>query len=182
MANVCVLEGEIRVLSGAQVVEKFTKREFSRTDRYCFQYRPRRSHSLDALPPPETVSTDRTRSPSPAPSSGLESTSVKDSPIQLDVLTSDTSVTEVSGEHRGVICGGTVRGWLPDVAVILWKRMLGALGEDFSVNFKNILSSILLVFYICLFSLSCASSRNFKTAVIEIFTNILSDRQFKSKL
>lgn len=93
-----------------------------------FQYRPRRSHSLDALPPPETTSTDRTRSPSPAPSSGLESTSVKDSPIQLDVLTSDT-VGEVSGEHRGVICGGSVRGWLPDVAVILWKRMLGALGD-----------------------------------------------------
>lgn len=81
------------------------------------------------LPPPETTSTDRSRSPSPAPSSGLESSSVKDSPIQLDVLTSDTSVSEVSGEHRGVICGGTVRGWLPDVAVILWKRMLGALGD-----------------------------------------------------
>lgn len=34
----------------------------------------------------------------------------------------------MSGE-RGVICGGSIRGWLPDVAVILWKRMLGALGD-----------------------------------------------------
>lgn len=25
--------------------------------------------------------------------------------------------------------GGTVRGWLPDVAVVLWRRMLGALGD-----------------------------------------------------
>lgn len=30
---------------------------------------------------------------------------------------------------RGVVCGGSIRGWLPDVAVILWKRMLGALGD-----------------------------------------------------
>lgn len=28
-----------------------------------------------------------------------------------------------------MVCGGTVRGWLPDVAVVLWKRMLGALGD-----------------------------------------------------
>lgn len=44
-------------------------------------------------------------------------------------MTSDTSEVSSGGEHRGVICGGTVRGWLPDVAVILWKRMLGALGD-----------------------------------------------------
>lgn len=34
-----------------------------------------------------------------------------------------------SGENLGVVCGGTVRGWLPDVAVVLWRRMLGALGD-----------------------------------------------------
>lgn len=28
-----------------------------------------------------------------------------------------------------MVCGGSIRGWLPDVAVILWKRMLGALGD-----------------------------------------------------
>lgn len=90
---------------------------------------PRRSHSLDNLRAIDVESTDRTRSPSPAPSSGLESTSIKDSPIQLDVLSSDNTLQEVSGEHRGVVCGGAVRGWLPDVAVVLWKRMLGALGD-----------------------------------------------------
>lgn len=77
---------------------------------------------------PDVESTDRTRSPSPAPSSGLESTSIKDSPLQLDVLSSDHNAQEISGE-RGVVCGGSVRGWLPDVAVILWRRMLGALGD-----------------------------------------------------
>ena len=25
--------------------------------------------------------------------------------------------------------GGSVKGWLPDVAVVLWRRMLGALGN-----------------------------------------------------
>ncbi|KAJ8941367.1 hypothetical protein NQ314_010430 [Rhamnusium bicolor] len=89
----------------------------------------RRSRSLDTLSAPDTESTDRTRSPSPAPSSGLESNSMKDSPIQLEMLSSENHTLELSGENRGVICGGAVRGWLPDVAVILWRRMLGALGD-----------------------------------------------------
>lgn len=94
-----------------------------------FQQRQRRSHSLDNLRQIDTESTDRTRSPSPAPSSGIESTSIKDSPIQLDVLSSDPNMLELSGEHRGVVCGGSIRGWIPDVAVILWRRMLGSLGN-----------------------------------------------------
>lgn len=27
------------------------------------------------------------------------------------------------------MAGGGVRGWLPDVAVVLWRRMLSALGD-----------------------------------------------------
>lgn len=30
---------------------------------------------------------------------------------------------------RSVMSGGTVKGWLPDVAVVLWRRMLGSLGN-----------------------------------------------------
>ena len=30
---------------------------------------------------------------------------------------------------RSVMSGGSVKGWLPDVAVVLWRRMLGALGD-----------------------------------------------------
>ncbi|CAH0550342.1 unnamed protein product [Brassicogethes aeneus] len=89
----------------------------------------RRSRSLDNFPVQDTESTDRTRSPSPAPSSGMESNSIKDSPIQLDMISNDTHVTETPGDNRGVVCGGNLRGWLPDVAVILWRRMLGALGD-----------------------------------------------------
>ncbi|XP_035704350.1 ral GTPase-activating protein subunit alpha-1 isoform X3 [Folsomia candida] len=32
-------------------------------------------------------------------------------------------------EVKGVISGGTVKGWLPSVAAILWRRMLGILGN-----------------------------------------------------
>lgn len=28
-----------------------------------------------------------------------------------------------------MLSGGTVQGWLPDVAVVLWRRMFGALGN-----------------------------------------------------
>ena len=30
---------------------------------------------------------------------------------------------------KSVMAGGTVKGWLPDVAVVLWRRMLGSLGD-----------------------------------------------------
>ncbi len=30
---------------------------------------------------------------------------------------------------KGVIAGGSVKGWLPSVAAILWRRMLGILGD-----------------------------------------------------
>ena len=41
---------------------------------------------------------------------------------------SDT-IDSGGSEHRSVMSGGTLRGWMPDVAVVLWRRMLGALGN-----------------------------------------------------
>ena len=32
-------------------------------------------------------------------------------------------------EMKSVMAGGTVPGWTPDVAVVLWQRMLGCLGD-----------------------------------------------------
>lgn len=32
-------------------------------------------------------------------------------------------------EMKSVMAGGTVPGWTPDVAVVLWQRMLGSLGD-----------------------------------------------------
>ncbi|XP_069689068.1 probable Rho GTPase-activating protein CG5521 isoform X3 [Periplaneta americana] len=101
----------------------------------------RKSRSMDSLrgarsgtPIQYSESEGPTRSPSPAASSGVESNSIKDSPMQIDVLSGGdgTSLDLPDGgslERRSVMAGGSVRGWLPDVAVVLWRRMLGALGD-----------------------------------------------------
>lgn len=81
------------------------------------------------------------RSCSPAPSSGIDCP-----PMQLDHdtmsesgMSNDHAAMLMSGggggggnaaaEPRSVMSGGCVKGWLPDVAVVLWRRMLGALGN-----------------------------------------------------
>ncbi|XP_055618847.1 probable Rho GTPase-activating protein CG5521 isoform X2 [Toxorhynchites rutilus septentrionalis] len=106
----------------------------------------RRALSLDSIRPPpgknRSVGNDSdsyrcgSRSPSPTASSGIESGSIKDSPMQIDVLTADSSSIDtqdensaVSADRRSILAGGTARGWLPDVAAIMWRRMLGALGD-----------------------------------------------------
>lgn len=40
----------------------------------------------------------------------------------------------MDGDRRSVMSGGSIRGWLPDVAVVLWRRMLGALGDINSIR------------------------------------------------
>ncbi|XP_061497090.1 probable Rho GTPase-activating protein CG5521 isoform X1 [Anopheles gambiae] len=86
------------------------------------------------------------RSPSPTASSGIESGSIKDSPMQIaDVLTADSSSIDTqddpqsfggssssmatTSDRRSILAGGTAKGWLPDVAAVMWRRMLGALGD-----------------------------------------------------
>ncbi|XP_059053415.1 probable Rho GTPase-activating protein CG5521 [Achroia grisella] len=113
----------------------------------------RRWYSLDSLRnlshQDERDSASGSRSPSPAPSSGVESTSIKDSPLQIDLASDGGNVewpeTEGGGVGSmagggeedaggagagvGVVLGGSARGWLPDVAAVLWRRMLAALGD-----------------------------------------------------
>ncbi|KAK6182371.1 hypothetical protein SNE40_010078 [Patella caerulea] len=84
------------------------------------------------------------RSPSPVSQSGSASPSPtsemtlphKDSPtpdrdsLHIDMMAgADESRSGDLDESKSVLCGGTVTGWMPDVAVILWKRMLGCLGD-----------------------------------------------------
>lgn len=75
------------------------------------------------------------RTPSPTASNGIEGGSIKDT-IQLDMLAGDSSSIDTqddgniaSADRRSILMGGTARGWLPDVAAVMWKRMLGALGD-----------------------------------------------------
>ncbi|XP_066587129.1 probable Rho GTPase-activating protein CG5521 isoform X2 [Prorops nasuta] len=86
----------------------------------------RRAKSLDSL---IIVDSDppTPRCPSPTPSSGVDSN--KDSPIQIENIEGNSIDTNDASEQRSVMAGGGVRGWLPDVAVVLWRRMLSALGD-----------------------------------------------------
>ncbi|XP_041969105.1 probable Rho GTPase-activating protein CG5521 isoform X2 [Aricia agestis] len=105
-------------------------------------HKPRRWFSLDSLRQSsqqgERDSASGSRSPSPAPSSGVECSSIKDSPLQIELVSdagldwSESDVGDASaagGAGVGVVLGGTARGWLPAVAVVLWRRMLAALGD-----------------------------------------------------
>jgi hypothetical protein len=100
----------------------------------------RRAVSLDSVKPGRggrPSSRGGSRSPSPTASSGLEGNgSIKDSPLQIDMMAcGDSSSIDTSDEislsadRRSILAGGTARGWLPDVAAVMWRRMLGALGD-----------------------------------------------------
>lgn len=97
----------------------------------------RRTQSLDSVRlKNEDCESLRSRSPSPTASSGIEGGSIKDSPLQIDVLGGDSSSLETqdgnssqSADRRSILGGGNAKGWLPDVAAVMWKRMLGALGD-----------------------------------------------------
>ncbi|GIY68478.1 hypothetical protein CDAR_112172 [Caerostris darwini] len=120
-------------------------------------YHKHRSKSLDFLshraesPCFSESSECRSRSPSPTPSSGLENTSIKDSPMQIDAVVSSTDNscnnseigTTNSLEARSVMSGGTTRGWMPDVAVVLWKRMLGTLGNINKIKDASVHAQVL---------------------------------------
>lgn len=96
----------------------------------------RRACSLDSvLYHPLGDSIRGSRTPSPTASNGIEGGSIKDT-IQLDMLAGDSSSIDTqddsnipSVDRRSILMGGTARGWLPDVAAVMWKRMLGALGD-----------------------------------------------------
>lgn len=100
----------------------------------------RRAISLDSIRQAnEGYDSERgSRTPSPTASSGIDGGSIKDSPMQIDVLACDANSIDVqedcesytsSDNRRSILMGGTARGWLPDVAAVMWRRMLGALGD-----------------------------------------------------
>ncbi|EDV92808.1 probable Rho GTPase-activating protein CG5521 isoform X2 [Drosophila grimshawi] len=96
----------------------------------------------DQVDPDNESAGGGSRSPSPTASSGIEGGSIKDAQLHIDVLAADTGSLEdgssgsfVAGgnygnsERRSIMLGGTATGWLPDSTSIMWKRMLGALGD-----------------------------------------------------
>lgn len=47
-----------------------------------------------------------------------------------------------TSQTRSVMFGGKAKGWLPDVAVVMWRRMLGALGDPNEVRNPHIHAAI----------------------------------------
>jgi hypothetical protein len=96
----------------------------------------RRALSLDSIKRQKNEDNESyrgSRSPSPTASSGLDGNSIKDSPLQMDMLAGgDSSSIEPHDENldrKSILAGGAAKGWLPDVAAVMWRRMLGALGD-----------------------------------------------------
>jgi hypothetical protein len=95
----------------------------------------RKALSLDSIQQrnDDNESFRESRSPSPTASSGLDGNSIKDSPHAIDAIgVGDSSSLEAHDEgldRKSILAGGMAKGWLPDVACIMWRRMLGALGD-----------------------------------------------------
>ncbi|KAJ8308029.1 hypothetical protein KUTeg_012903 [Tegillarca granosa] len=50
--------------------------------------------------------------------------------IEMDTTSDEVTMCKESLEDmKSVLSGGSVQGWMPDVAVVLWRRMLGSLGN-----------------------------------------------------
>ena len=47
-------------------------------------------------------------------------------------------VEESAEDIKSVLAGGTVQGWTSDVAVVLWRRMFGVLGDINKITDPNI--------------------------------------------
>ncbi|ESO85701.1 hypothetical protein LOTGIDRAFT_210880 [Lottia gigantea] len=79
----------------------------------------------------------RSKSVSRTPSPTCEILPQKDSPtpdrdsLHIDMMAGadEDARPEDFNESRSVLSGGHVTGWMPDVAVVLWKRMIGCLGN-----------------------------------------------------
>ena len=50
-------------------------------------------------------------------------------------------------EMKSVMAGGTLPGWTSDVAVVLWQRMLGCLGDVNRIEDPDIHASVFV--YLC---------------------------------
>ncbi|XP_070180609.1 ral GTPase-activating protein subunit alpha-1-like isoform X3 [Littorina saxatilis] len=92
-------------------------------------------------PSPTSMHSARSKSGSrsPSPTEMISDSQPKDSPtpdrdsLHIDMVASnqDTSLSKADSlqENKSVMAGGTVPGWTPDVAVVLWQRMLCCLGD-----------------------------------------------------
>ena len=60
------------------------------------------------------------------------------SPSQPIQKTKQKTTDNQPEDTRSILGGGSVIGWSPDVAVVLWRRMLGTLGDINMIEDPNI--------------------------------------------
>ncbi|XP_076442581.1 ral GTPase-activating protein subunit alpha-1-like isoform X3 [Babylonia areolata] len=109
-------------------------------------------------PSPTSMQSARSKSGSrsPSPAELISDSQPKDSPtpdrdsLHIDMVASnqDTSLSKDSLlENKSVMAGGTLPGWTPDVAVVLWQRMLGCLGDINKIEDPDIHETVFV--YLC---------------------------------
>ncbi|KAL8608299.1 hypothetical protein ACOMHN_042166 [Nucella lapillus] len=109
-------------------------------------------------PSPTSMHSARSKSGSrsPSPTELISDSQPKDSPtpdrdsLHIDMVASnqDTSLSKDSLlENKSVMAGGTLPGWTPDVAVVLWQRMLGCLGDINKIEDSDIHANVFV--YLC---------------------------------
>ncbi|XP_066281378.1 ral GTPase-activating protein subunit alpha-1-like isoform X5 [Branchiostoma lanceolatum] len=100
-------------------------------------------------------------SPTPSPTAMLESSpeqipgqnhspAAESMKIDGEVLV-ELDSSEVQSEDSSVVTGGSLQGWFPDAAVIVWRRMLGILGDVNEIQDPEIHSQVFD--YLCELSL-----------------------------
>ncbi|RUS74693.1 hypothetical protein EGW08_017551 [Elysia chlorotica] len=111
-----------------------------------------------SISPSSMRSKSESRSPSPT-TMIIASDVLKDSPtpdrdsLHIDItgpedtnVNRDSSCMEISvdsiDEQRSIMAGGKARGWMPDVAVVLWQRMLGCLGDVNKIEDSDIHATV----------------------------------------
>lgn len=112
------------------------------------------STNLTESPSSSQSSVYHLRSPSPTPSSGLDANSLKDSPCHIEGNSINSNISLSSTGHS-VAAGGPHRGWSAESSFIIWRRMLGSLGDvnqirDPQLHFQVIecLSNIVDIFLV----------------------------------
>lgn len=69
------------------------------------------------------------QSPSPTPCTGIETLSLKDSPWQIEGNSLGSNSSSSAVTQLPVSAGGSSKSWSPESSIILWRRMLGILGD-----------------------------------------------------
>ncbi|XP_067895384.1 ral GTPase-activating protein subunit alpha-1 isoform X6 [Heterodontus francisci] len=100
----------------------------------AFQYDGRKFESSESASPTHSSACSRSQTPSPS-TLNVDHVEQKDLPLEEKLHHSvlqtpdDLENSEFPNEDCSVMAGGSLKGWHEDVATVMWRRMLGILGD-----------------------------------------------------